>query len=266
MSLNRNFPLKIALIGDGAISRYVQAGIAAHPVEIVALIMRPGRTGAIRCAPCVTCISDLPSDTGLVVDCAGHAGLRDHGPPALARGIDVITVSLGALADESLYAALSQAASEGHARLRLASGAIGALDALRAARTGGLDHVRYVGRKPPAGWRGSPAEDVLDLGSLTAAATHFSGSAGAAATQYPKNANVAAAVALASLGFEDTQVDLIADPSITKNVHEIEAAGAFGEMRFSIAGKALPDNPRSSALAAMSTLAAILDQRTTIGF
>lgn len=199
-----------------------------------------------------------------MVDCAGHPGLVAHGPAILGAGIDLLTLSLGALADAGLHRALARAAQAGNARLHLASGAIGALDCLRAARVGGLDEVTYAGRKPPAGWKGSPAEDLLDLDRLERAATHFEGSARKAATDYPKNANVAAAVALAGAGFDATLVRLIADPHITENIHEIQASGAFGQFSFRIEGRALPENPRSSALAAMSVIAAIERQYAAI--
>ena len=48
---------------------------------------------------------------------------------------------------------------------------------------------------------------------------------------------------------------LVADPGISENVHEVQASGDFGYFRIEIRGQSLPDNPRSSALAAMSVIA-----------
>jgi aspartate dehydrogenase len=202
-----------------------------------------------------------------MIDCAGHMALRTHGPDILRKGTDLTTVSLGALADTELFRSLEQAAIEGHAKLHLVSGAIGALDCLRAARVGDLRSVTYIGRKPPGSWKGSPAETRLDLDNLTAGAeTHFDGTARDAATEYPKNANVAAAVALAGIGFDNTLVKLIADPAISENIHEIQATGDFGSFSFQIRGHSLPDNPKSSALAAMSVVSNLEQESQSIIF
>jgi len=262
--------VKIALLGNGAISRYVQHALHEKGLHVDALLLRPERLAETRqqVAPEITLVAsvaDLPDDITHLVDCAGHQGLADHGPAALRAGIDVITVSIGALADPALKAALNASATAGGSHLHLASGAIGALDALRAASNGRLDCVRYIGRKPPQGWLGSPAETVLDLSSpLPSAQVHFNGSAREAALRYPKNANAAAAVALAGLGFDATEVQLIADPDISTNIHELHASGSFGTFQFTISGNSLPDNPRSSALAAMSVVASILNAASPI--
>jgi len=246
--------MKIGLIGNGAIARYVSSRLERRGHVLGAVLLRPERV-APGAPLAVGSAGDLPEDLDLVIDCAGHSALARHGPPILARGMDMITVSLGALADRGIEAALAQAAEAGRSRLHLASGAIGALDCLGAARVGDVTSVTYTGRKPPLGWKGSPAEATVDLDRLSeGAVTHFEGNARAAALRYPRNANVAAAVALAGLGFDDTRVRLIADVSVDRNVHEVTATGAFGEFRFRIAANALPGNPRSSALAAMSVL------------
>jgi aspartate dehydrogenase len=177
-----------------------------------------------------------------------------------------MTVSIGALASTDLEQEIRQASEQGGSALILASGAIGALDTLRSARIGELGSVRYIGRKPPNGWIGSPAEEHIDLNAMTSAQSHFEGSARAAALAYPKNANVAAAVALAGIGFDRTQVELIADPDVTENIHEIHAEGTFGAFSFRIAGKTLPDNPRTSALAAMSVIATLDNLSAAIRF
>jgi aspartate dehydrogenase len=193
----------------------------------------------------------------VAVECAGHAAVRDTVTPLLAHGVDVILVSVGALASAALREQIDAAAKAGAARLTLVSGAIGGIDALHAARIGGLDFVRYTGRKPPRAWLGSPAESQFDLLAIDRPTVIFEGSAGESARLYPKNANVTAAVALAGVGFDDTAVAMIADPGIDRNVHEVEAVGAFGHLSIRLENNPLPDNPRTSWLAAMSVEEAI---------
>ncbi|MCI5098636.1 MAG: aspartate dehydrogenase [Rhodobacteraceae bacterium] len=264
--------MKIGLIGNGAIAGFVRSSLESRGHSIDAVLIRPERLDALRACDCASremiCSPDeLPDDLDLVADCAGHEALRAYGENILDAGHDLVTVSIGALADHDLNTRLSRAACNGGAKLHLASGAIGALDALRAARTGAITRVRYTGRKPPKGWLGSPAEHKLDLHHMgQTPQVHFTGSAREAALAYPKNANVAAAVALAGPGFDLTEVELIADPTISANIHEIRAEGDFGVFDFHIEGQSLPGNPRSSALAAMSAVSTILQHENAIQF
>lgn len=263
--------MKIGIIGNGAISRYVQDKALEHGHVVRAILVRPeslpSPAEARQDIQFVSRVVDLPTDLEHVIDCAGHTALKAYGPDILRGGTDITTVSLGALADADLFANLERAANDGGTKLHLASGAIGALDCLRAARVGHLHEVTYIGRKPPQSWKGSPAETRLDLDKLGEhPATHFEGTARDAATEYPKNANVAAAVALSGVGFDNTQVKLIADPGISENIHEIRASGDFGSFSFEIRGHSLPDNPRSSALAAMSIISKLEQESQHIIF
>ena len=260
----------ILIIGCGAIGEAVMRYLASEAtVRVGAAIIEPGTDAHARevfgdGVDIGHAISDISTAIDLAVDCAGHPALRQHGPAILSQGTDLVTVSSGALGDPALYDELAAAASAGGAQLRVVSGAIGALDVLASANTGKLASVTYRGRKPPQGWRGSPAEDKLDLDTLTEAAVHFAGSAREAALEYPKNANVAASVALAGLGLDATTVELIADPAVERNIHEVIAEGDFGRFEFRVEGRSLPDNPRSSALAAMSVVREIMKSTAPI--
>ncbi|NND91144.1 MAG: aspartate dehydrogenase [Granulosicoccus sp.] len=254
------------MIGYGAIGEYVFRSVqASHHSCVVAVLCRPGREVRAREVlgddiSCVSHVDDLCASFDVVAECAGHAALAEQVPMLLRMGVDVISVSSGALADERVSDELAQAAELGNARLQLVSGAIGALDALSAASIESLEAVRYRGRKPPEGWRGTAAESIVDLDNVAGTVELFSGSAREAALRYPKNANVAATIALAGIGFDDTRVELIVDPDAVGNHHEIEASGRFGHFKFSVEGLPLPGNPRSSALTAMSVVRA-LEQR-----
>jgi aspartate dehydrogenase len=253
-------PQSIALVGFGAIGRSVLTRASVLPgVAIAHVVVRAERLEETRAAlsalgSAARAVDRVPDATTLVLECAGHAALDAHVVPALARGIECAVLSIGALSEPGMPEKLEAAARTGGARLNLLAGAIGGIDAIAAAKLGGLESVVYTGRKPPQGWRGSPAEKVVDLGTLTSAAVIFEGSAREAAHLYPKNANVAATLALAGLGLDATRVRLVADPAVTENIHEYEAAGAFGRMKLEMRGKPLADNPRTSALTVLSAL------------
>jgi aspartate dehydrogenase len=262
--------MDIALIGHGAIGQYVTKVIDDDPIiDVRALIMRPERIDAVQQAVSDSCVvigdvGDLPAEIDFVVEVAGHAGLQQHGPAVLALGIDLMVVSVGALTDADLLEVLRNAAEKGRSKLLIAPGAIGGIDAIAAARQGGIDRVQYTSRKPPGAWKGTPAEDLCDLDGLTGEKVLFEGPADEAARLYPKNANVAATIALAGAGFANTEVRVVADPDAPGNVHELDIAGAFGRMTLRMEGKPLPDNPKTSSLTAFSVLRGIRNRAEAV--
>ena len=261
----------VGVIGCGGMAQDVVAALRAAPdgVQIAGALARPGRAEAAREKLCGIEIVEaldalLARQPAIIAELASQAAVNEYGESVLRSGVDCLIISVGALADPGLLRRLKSAAQAGNSRMLLPAGAIGGIDALAAMRRGGLTAVRYRSRKPPAAWRGSPAEQAVDLGMLERRTVLYKGTAGEAALLYPQNANVAAAVALAGLGFDATEVELVADPDAPGNVHEIEAEGVAGRFRIELQGKPSRTNPKTSALAAMSVAHALLNQSATV--
>jgi aspartate dehydrogenase len=253
----------ILLIGYGAMGRTVAHELRNHErVGVRYVLERAHRQNALAqalagAANAIASLDEMEERPDFALECAGHDAVVSIVPQLLQRGIPTIIASIGALAREGVPERLETAARAGSTQLRLAAGAVAGIDALSAARRSGLTEVRYIGRKPPTAWLGTPCEAEVDLRSLSTPTVIFEGDARTAARLYPRNANVAATVALAGIGLERTRVSLFADPAVTHNVHAIEARGAFGELSVSVMARPLKDNSKTSALAAYSIVRAI---------
>ncbi|MFD1863008.1 aspartate dehydrogenase [Planococcus chinensis] len=165
-----------------------------------------------------------------------------------ANNIDLVVSSIGVFKDAAFLDEIKSLAEEGGSHIFLPSGAIGGLDLLQSAKAaGGLEKVRITTRKSPASLGiEADSEEVI-----------FEGSASEAVERYPKNVNVALVLALAGVGTEETRVRIIVDPAVERNTHTIEAEGVFGNMRLEVENNPMPDNPKTSLLAALSILAVL---------
>ncbi len=66
--------------------------------------------------------------------------------------------------------------------------------------------------------------------------------------------NVAAALGIVGVGAIQTRVEIIADPEVDKNIHEIKVKGDFGKLWFRAENLPSTDNPKTSLLAALSAI------------
>src|SRR5699024_9685320 len=92
----------------------------------------------------------------------------------------------------------------------------------------------------------------------------YKGSAKDAIEQFPKNVNVALLLSIAGIGVDKTEVTVIADPNIQENTHEVKAEGTFGNMRIQIENKPMPNNPKTSYLAALSIISTLQHKESSI--
>lgn len=251
----------VVMVGFGAIGQSVAKRLMSHTgIDLSHVVVPENKVGLVQSQlqamglMKTQAIDQVPDHAQLVLECAGHSALKQHILPALRRGVECAILSIGALSEAGLPETLEAAALASGTQLHLLSGAVGGIDAIASAKQLGIDEVIYTGRKPPLGWKGSPAEQLADLSQLKSPLVILQASAREAALRYPKNANVAATLSLAGIGLDKTQVRLIADPGVQDNIHEFEVRGPFGELRMSLSGKPLPDNPKTSTLTVLSAL------------
>lgn len=209
-------------------------------------------------------VAAVPPSADLALECGGHAAVVQHGEACLDAGIDLLVASVGALADQALYDRLVAAAKRNGRKLLIPAGAVAGIDGLAAARLAGIDRVRYTSRKLPLAWKGTHAEKLCDLGAVTQATEFLRTDARQAATLFPQNANVAATIALAGVGFERTEVSLNADPAAQGNTHLLEVEGPCGTMRIELSNKPFADNPKTSMLAGLSLLRVIRNRTEAV--
>lgn len=269
----------LGLIGFGAIAQGLLHVLADTPEGLPARLTVLVRAGKVEATSAqaetlvagrakVSVTDDLATllagSPDVVMECAGHSAVGAFGAEVLAAGVDFIAASIGAFSEEGLLEGLQDAALKGGAQLTLPAGAIGGIDALAAARLSGITEVIYTGRKPPHAWAGSPADQAVDLSALTEATAFFEGSARDAARQYPKNANVAATLALAGMGFDKTQVRLVADPSATANTHEFSVRSGAVDFEMTLVGKPSKLNAKTSQSTVLSLARALRNRSDAV--
>lgn len=251
----------IGIIGLGQVGQDVARGLIAGRAGdarlIAALVRRPERVdpdiaAAVQVTDDPAAFMAMPHR--LVVEAGGHGVLRDYGAAILTSGRDLLTISVGALADGELYDTIRAAATASGRRVLVPSGAIAGIDAIAAAALGGLDSVTHTTRKPPAAFTpeqlGGPAPDEARL--------LFDGPAREGVLLYPENVNVAASVSLAGIGLDRTRLRVFVDPGVVRNLHEVVVEGYFGRLRIEIENVPT-EHAKTGRIVALSVLKALRD-------
>lgn len=183
----------------------------------------------------------------LVVEAASQDAVALYGEKILESGKNLMIMSVGAFSDDLLFKKMKRLAEEKNLRIYMPSGAILGIDGLKSAQYGKIDSVTLITRKPPKNL------DVI----VSKETILYEGPVREGVRRYPRNVNVAATLSLAGIGLDKTNLKIIADPSIDRNVHEIQVKGDFGKFNVLVENVPSKENPKTSYLAVLSAIATL---------
>jgi aspartate dehydrogenase len=227
---------RYGIVGFGRIGQRLAVRL---PGAVAVLTRSPAET-AVDVPVCRDLRSFLEYRPQVVVECASRDALAEIGPKVLAAGCDLVPLSLTALADREFESCLMAAAEAGPGRIEIAPGAIGTLDLLATAREEGITRVVYRQLKSPAMWKLVAAARGINFDPIRSRTVFRRGSVRELATDFVDNLNTSVGVALAGLGLDRTEAELVADPALTETAHELEIHAAPGNAVLKLGGRDVP--------------------------
>ncbi len=260
---NSGRPLRVGLGGFGAIGRSVacRLDVGIPGLTLVAVSARRAadaeqKVGELSHPVPVVPLDALAERADVIVECAPASVFAHVAEPAIRAGRIFVPVSVGALLDRMDFVDLAR---ETGARIIVPTGALLGLDALRAAAEGEIASVTLVTRKPPGGLAGAPylEQQGVSIDNLTEPRKIFDGTAREGVAGFPANVNVAAALSLAGIGPDRTRLEIWADPTVTRNTHQITVEADSARFTMTIENIPTEENPRTGRITALSVIATL---------
>ncbi|MBN1860494.1 MAG: aspartate dehydrogenase [Candidatus Thermoplasmatota archaeon] len=244
--------MRLGIIGCGAIGTDVaKAADAMTDIEKIYLFDIKPAAAKHLCSQVkkasIKPVKDFLEDVDLVFEAASQEAVIQFAAAVLEASKDLIIMSIGSLFDDAFRKKIVDIARKHHRKIYLPSGAVCGIDGVMAASIEKLDSVTLVTTKPPASL-GKTVEERTVV---------YKGTARDAVKQFPRNINVAACLSLAGVGFDETIVEIVADPVETRINHKILAHGRFGRLRAEVENMPNPNNPQSSYMASLSAIATL---------
>jgi predicted dinucleotide-utilizing enzyme len=168
---------RIGIVGAGAIGKEIARAIdnGTVPAKLEAIYDRDlaeatSFAASLKSKPKVLPLEELVEASNFVVEAASQAAVREVAIAALSKSRSVMIMSVGALADKELLETIRTMAKEHVCSVYLPSGAIGGLDAVKAASICRIESVTITTRKPRDGLRGAPfiVRNKIDVDSIDA--------------------------------------------------------------------------------------------------
>lgn len=272
---------KISIIGCGAIgselAQHVDSNMAKNVTLLSILDIRPENAQTLKSklsnnSPLIFnnfadfVKSESFKDVELVIEAASQNAITSYLNQLISFKKDVLVMSVGAFANSAFFSEVSRNVESNDINIYVPSGAIAGIDALKSVKNS-VSYVTLTTTKNPNSLKDSPffKKNNLTVDSIKKRTLIFEGSAIEAVQNFPANVNVAALLGLAGIGVEKTKVNVIADPSIRINKHEIKVIGKFGELIVRVKNIPSSTNPKTSYLAILSVIEC-LRSITTKGF
>lgn len=264
---------KLAIIGSGALGSIIGKVVAqdlSENFEILGVFSRKlanakTLSNKIECKAYESLSEVIEDRLDYIVEAATPAVFKDIGIEILAKGINLIPLSVRALADKEFYDQVHKTALENNCQVHVPAGAVGGFDVLRSSMLMENAKVNITTEKSPKSLKGAPFLKEKTLSEVNEEEI-FSGNAKEAIKYFPKNINVAVATALATVGVENTKVSIKSIPHFNNNRHTIQLSGETVNVEVSVETKPSKNNPKSSTLAAYSVISLLKDLVAPITF
>ena len=116
-----------------------------------------------------------------------------------------------------------------------------------------------ITRKPPNALTNAPyvINNNIQINNLLEPKLIFKGSATDGAKAFPANVNVAAAVGLAGIGADKTNLEIWADPNLKRNTHKVQVNSDSAVFEMSIQNVQTPENPGTGKITGLSVIACL---------
>ncbi|PIQ83765.1 MAG: aspartate dehydrogenase [Candidatus Omnitrophica bacterium CG11_big_fil_rev_8_21_14_0_20_63_9] len=261
--------VRVGLIGCGTIGSRVALTLARKYRSVARIVALhdadPSRARSLArrlpSHPPVVALSALLRRSQLVLEAASVDAAAKVVGPALRAHRSIFVMSVGGLLINRTWQGLLRAS---RGRVYIPSGALAGLDGMKAMALGRITRATLTSRKPPRALASAPylQRRGVRLAGVKRPTVVFHGSPEAVVKAFPQNTNVAAALTLAvshgkaAARRPSIRIRVVADPTITRNIHEVEILGDCGRLWTRVESRP-SRNPKTSELAVRSAIATL---------
>lgn len=204
---------------DGLLPEYELVGAYSRTFENARALADKMKETGRDCEAVETFEELLQLGADYLIEAASPAAMREWALPALKQGISIVTLSIGAFADDTFYAEVMRVAKEHGVQVYVVSGATGGFDVLQTAALMGGATAQFFNEKGPDALRGTA---VYDETLQTEQRVVFNGTASEAIQMFPTKVNVTVAASRASVGPQNMHVTMQSTPGFKGDTQRVE--------------------------------------------